>query len=204
MWKSVCRLVEILVGPVLLAVLLEIYKIVIMRTWTSRLSSIYGERWNSSHIPLPIYFWYICWLSSVGSAPWNILICNYAHRKMSNSYQNDQGSWPIFVRAWMVRLVSRSIFVCLLWLLFMTCHGRWWLSFLKGGGGFYTYTIAYKLLKIILSFYIHLFCAKQNDDDIAYSGIVSEQLEETKNDYQKAQTEEGHAIQWPLEKGGKD
>ena len=135
MWKSVCRLVEILVGPVLLAVLLEIYKIVIMRTWTSRLSSIYGERWNSSHIPLPIYFWYICWLSSVGSAPWNILICNYAHRKMSNSYQNDQGSWPIFVRAWMVRLVSRSIFVCLLWLLFMTCHGRWWLSFFKGGGG---------------------------------------------------------------------
>ena len=32
MSKSVCRLVEILVGPVLLAVLLEIYKIVIMRT----------------------------------------------------------------------------------------------------------------------------------------------------------------------------
>ena len=55
-----------------------------------------------------------------------------------------------------------------------------------------------------MSFYIHHFCVKQNDDDIAYSGMVSEQLEETKNDYQKAQTEEGHAIQWPLEKGGKD
>jgi hypothetical protein len=47
MIKSVCRLVEILVGPVLLAVFLEIYKIVIMRTWTSRLSSIYGEGRNS-------------------------------------------------------------------------------------------------------------------------------------------------------------
>jgi hypothetical protein len=30
--KSVCMLVEILVGPVLLAVFLEIYKIVIMHT----------------------------------------------------------------------------------------------------------------------------------------------------------------------------
>jgi hypothetical protein len=62
-------------------------------------------------------------------------------------------------------------------------------------GGIFLYTIAYKLLNIILSFYIHHFCVKQNDDDIAYSGMVSEQLEETKNDYQKAQTEEGHAIQ---------
>ena len=50
---------------------------------------------------------------------------------MSNSYPNDLGSRPIFVRAWLVRILARSIFVCLLWLLFMTCHGRWWLW---GGG----------------------------------------------------------------------
>ena len=39
--KSVCRLVEILVGPVLLAGLLEIYKIVITRTRKCRFSYIY-------------------------------------------------------------------------------------------------------------------------------------------------------------------
>jgi hypothetical protein len=70
--KSVCRLVEKLVGLVLLAGLLEIYKIVITHTWKCWFSYIYGEGWNSSHIPLAIYCWDICWSSYVDRAPWNI------------------------------------------------------------------------------------------------------------------------------------
>ena len=45
---------------------------------------------------------------------------------MSNSHPNDLGSRFIFVCAWMVRFLVRSFFVCPLWLLLMTCHGRWW------------------------------------------------------------------------------
>ena len=40
------------------------------------------------------------------------------------------------------------------------------------GGEFYPYTITYRLLNIILSFYICHVCVKQNDDVIVYRGMI--------------------------------
>jgi len=75
----------------------------------------------------------------------------------------------------MVRFLVRSIFVfyfCVSTVVAIHDLSRQAVMIFGGEGEFYPYTITYRLLNIILSFYICHVCVKQNDDVIVYRGMI--------------------------------